>query len=130
MSRCIAFAAVAVALGAGACSTDQPPVCESLGAVQDTVTRIRNANVSENGLTRLKTDLAQLKVDLEQLYADAKVDFAAEVDELRATVSQFSASVATARAAPDAANLSAVRWSMNTMVTGVRDLGDDLSGTC
>jgi hypothetical protein len=130
MSRWIAFAAAAAALGAGACSTDQPAVCESLGAVQHTLTRIRDANVSENGLTQLRADLAVLKNDLDQLLADTKEEFGAEADAVRTAMSQFSASLATARATPDAASLSAVRSAMNLVVAGVRDLGDDLSGTC
>ena len=130
MSRWIALAAVVITLGGASCSTDQPAVCDSLEAVQGSLTRLRNASVAENGLTQLKTDLSQLKVDLQQFLADAKAESATEVDAVQTAVSQFSATLATARATPDAANLSAVRSSLNVLAAGVRDLGENLSGTC
>lgn len=133
ISRTIATATAAVVLGTGACGTDQPDqpaVCDSLAAVQDTVTRIRNVTVAENGLTQFKTDLAQLKVDLQQLSTDAKAEFATELEPVQAAATQLSTSVDTARAAPDATNLSGVRTSLNVLASSVQQLDDGLSGTC
>ena len=132
-SRAIAFATAAVVLGTGACGTDQPEkpaVCESLAAVQDNLTRIRNVTVAENGLTQFKTDLAQLKVNLQQLATDAKAEFATELQPVQAAANQLSASVDTARATPDATNLSGVRTSLNVLASSVQEFGDGLSGTC
>jgi len=117
-------------LGIAGCSTNQPPVCDSLAAVQNSVEQIRNANVGENGLSQLRTDLHQLKVNLQQLYTDAKTQFGSDVEALKAAVNQFSASLATARATPDATNLAAVRTAVTTLGDSVRHLGDAMSGTC
>jgi uncharacterized phage infection (PIP) family protein YhgE len=130
MSSLLAVVAVAGAFGAAACSTGQPAVCDSLAAVQNTADHIRNANVSENGVTQLETDLRQLRPALQQLYSDAQAQFATELDAVRAASDQFAASVAAARAAPDATTLSAVRTSMTAMQQSVQTLGSAMSGTC
>src|SRR4051794_2090211 len=75
-SRWIAVAAVMGTLGVGGCSTDKPPVCDSVAAAQKTVDQIHNANVSENGLSQIKTDLNQLKLDLGQVKTDAQAQYA------------------------------------------------------
>jgi hypothetical protein len=130
MSTWLAVVAVAGLFGVAACSTDQPAVCDSLAAVQNTAGHIRNANVSENGVTQLQTDLSRLRSELQQLYSDAQAQFATELDGLRAAANQFSASVAAARAAPDATTLSAVRTSVTALQQSVQTLAGAMSGTC
>ncbi|MEV8508900.1 hypothetical protein AB0368_29275 [Actinoplanes sp. NPDC051475] len=126
----IAIAAVSALLGAGGCGTDQPPVCDSLAAVQATMNQVRNANVAENGLTYLETNLQQLKLDLRQLATDATAQFAPEVEVVRAAANQFSASLDTARADLDVTALAGVRATLGTLQNSVRNLGDAMSGTC
>ncbi|MFI7600361.1 hypothetical protein [Actinoplanes sp. NPDC049681] len=126
----IAAAAVSALLGAGGCGTDQPPVCDSLAAVQATMNQVRNANVAENGLTYLETNLQQLRLDLQQLRTDAAAQFGPQVEVVRAAADQFSASVDTARADPDVKALAGVRATLNTLQNSVRNLGDAMSGTC
>ena len=130
MSSSVAGLVVLAMLGAGACSTSQSPVCESVAAVQNSVDRIRDTNVSENGLSQLKTDLTQLKVDLEKLTAEARTEFAAEIEAVRSAMTQLSASVTTARNAPDAANLAAVRPALNALQTSAQNLAKSASETC
>jgi hypothetical protein len=130
ISPWIADFVVPATLGAGACSTDKPPVYADLAAVQNSADRIRNTNVSENGVSQLKTDLTQLKLDLVQLAGDANTAFAAEIEAVRSAVTQFSAGVTAARTSPDTANLAAVRVSMNTLQASVQSLGAAASGTC
>jgi hypothetical protein len=130
MSRWIAVAAIVAAVGTSACSTDQPAVCDSFAAVQNSIDQIRNANVGENGLSQLRADLAQFKDNLTQLHADAKTQFAAEIQAVQAAATQVSASVTTARATPDAASLAAVRAPVTALQSSVQNLGAALSGTC
>jgi flagellar capping protein FliD len=129
-SKVIAGAVVFAALGTGACSTDQPAVCDSFEAVQNSVDHIRNTNVAENGLIQLQTDLTQLRTNLQQLVADAQAQFASEAQAVQAAATQFSSSVTTARADPNAGNLAAVRPPMNALQTSVQALGDTMKGTC
>lgn len=117
-------------LSAGGCGTDQPPVCDSLAAVQATMNQVRDTNVSENGLAPLKGNLQQLKLDLQQLTTDAAAQFAPEVEVVKAAANQFSASVDSARTDPDAGALASVRATLGTLQNSVRNLGDAMSGTC
>jgi hypothetical protein len=130
LSKWIAAAAVLAPLAAGACSSDKPAVCDSFAAVQNSIEHIRNANVAENGLSQLTTELSQLKPDVEQLYIDAKAQYAAEIESLRAAANQFSASLTTARAAPDARNLASTRTSLTALQDSARRFADAISGTC
>lgn len=128
-TRIAAMTAVAT-LGIGGCSTDKPPVCDSLAAVQTTMHHIRNGNVAENGLGPLKTHLQQLRIDMRQLLTDAAAQFAPEVAAVKAAADQASANVASAKATPDAAQLSAVRTTLGSLQASVRSLVDATSGTC
>ena len=122
-------AAAGVFTGA-ACSSEQPAVCDSLAAVQNTADHIRDANVSENGVTQLQAELRQLRPELQQLYSDAQAQFKTELEGVRTAANQFSASVAAARATPDAATLAAVRTSMTAVQQSLQTLGNAMSGTC
>jgi hypothetical protein len=132
ISRWIAIALVLGALATGGCAEaeDQPPVCDSFAAVQQTIGQIKNANVAENGLSQLKTDLQKLKTDLEKLYADAAASFATQVQAIRAAADTLAASIATARADPNTTNLAAVRTALAGVPASVQALGDAMKGTC
>lgn len=114
------------------CAADEPaaPVCASYDAVQNTVDHIRDANVSENGLTAVRPYVTQLRTDLNQLVTDARAQFAPQADQVRTSADQLSASVDTARQTPNAANLAAVRSSVAAVGASVRNLHDAISGTC
>jgi hypothetical protein len=112
-----------------ACGSDAP-VCDSAAAVRTSVDQVRNANVSENGLSQLRTDLGGLRTNLQQLYADAQAQFASEVSAVRASADKFAASLSTARAAPDVRNLAAVRSAIGGLRTSVQTLSDAMASTC
>jgi hypothetical protein len=125
------MAATAVGvLGAGACSTDQPEVCDSLAAVQTSIDHVRETNVSENGLAHLRTVLDQLKTNLNWLQSEAAAQFDAQVRTVQAAVDELSTSAATARTTPNAANLAAVRSSLLALGESVQALGDAVASTC
>jgi hypothetical protein len=130
MSTRIATMMTAATLGLGGCGTDQPPVCDSLVAVQTTMHQIRNANVTENGLAPLVAHLRQLKADVSRLLTDAAAQFSPQVEGVRAAADQVSTSVAAARQTPDAAHLSVVRTTLGTLRSSLESLGDAMSGTC
>jgi chromosome segregation ATPase len=120
----------AFALLVGGCSTDQAPVCDSLAAVQTSVDHVGDANVSENGLTQLKTDLNQLKSELQSLRSDAQAQFSSQIEAVRTAANQLSASIAAARATPEVTTLAAVRTSMSGLQSNVRQLADAMAETC
>jgi hypothetical protein len=130
MSTWITVAAAIGVLTAGGCGTDQPAACAHLDAVQASLDHVRNANVSENGLSQLRTDLSQLQANLIQLRTDAQAKFPTEIDGVRGAANQLAASVATARATPDASTFAAVRTALSGVQDSVQHLADAMSGTC
>jgi hypothetical protein len=134
ISKLIAIAVVLGALAIGGCAEGEgeakPPVCDSFAAVQLTIDQIQNANVAENGLSQLKTDLQKLKTELEKLYADAAAAFATQVQAVKAAADTLAASITTARADPNAANLAAVRTALAGVPASLQTLGDAMKGTC
>ena len=126
----IAALTAAATLAIGGCGTDQPPVCDSLAAVQHTMHQVRTTTVAENGLAALTTQLRQLRADVRLLLDEAGTQFAPEVAAVRAAAGQVSTSVAAARGTPDVVHLGAVRTSLGALQVSVRNLGDALSGTC
>ncbi|MEV0902596.1 hypothetical protein [Actinoplanes sp. NPDC049802] len=132
----IATALCVLAAGAGCAGGDAaeaeavPAVCESFAAVQNTVTHIRQANVSENGLTALRPYVSELIEQLKQLAVDAQAQFGQQADQLRASVDVLSASVDTARENPNRANLGTVRQAVDGVRDTARALADSLKNTC
>jgi hypothetical protein len=56
--------AVAMTLSLFGCTSEaapEPPACGGLEAVQRAVSHLENANVSENGLEQVRTDLNRLR---------------------------------------------------------------------
>ncbi|WP_229076550.1 hypothetical protein [Actinoplanes sp. DH11] len=123
----------AAVLGTGGCAASEPEapaVCESFATVQNTVTQIRNTNVSENGLVAVRPYVAELLSQLNQLVLDAKAQFQPQADQLRVSVDQLSASVESASADPGAATLATVRTAVASVRTSAQALRDAIGGTC
>jgi hypothetical protein len=122
-----------LAVGAG-CADSQaaavPAVCESFADVQNTVGHIRQANVSENGLTALRPYVSELIEQLRQLALDAQAQFGQQADHLRAAVGELSSSVDTAREKPDRMALAAVRNEIDGVRTAAQSLATSLRETC
>jgi hypothetical protein len=130
MSTWISVAAAVGVLTVGGCGTEQPPACAHLDAAQASIAHVRNADVSENGLTQLRTDLSQLKANLVQLRSDVQAKYPTEIEAVAGTVNQLAASVTAAKANPDATTFAAVRTAMSGLQDSVQHLADAMSGTC
>jgi cell division septum initiation protein DivIVA len=130
MAKWTTAAATLAVLGAGGCSTAEPAVCDSFAAVQNSLDHLRDANVSENGVTQLRADLTELRADLQQLYADAQAQFGGQVQAVRTAVNELTSSLSAARATPDGKTFEAVRTARAGLQTSVQSLGDAVSGTC
>jgi hypothetical protein len=132
-SLAVAVAVLTVTLSAGCGSssgTDQPAVCDSLEAVRLSVDHLQDTNVSENGLSALKSNLNTLKVDLDQLVADAKTQFGSQTDGVRSALQQLEASVEAARSDPSVTTFADVRTALTGVGDATRSLGETMSETC
>lgn len=116
--------------GLVACGSDQPPVCDSLSAVQHSVNELKQDNLSTNGLTAMTDNLKQVEVDLRKLASDAHSQFTAEAQQVKVALEQLSAVVKTAEADLSPANLQAVKSALTAVGDAARNLGTAVSSTC
>ena len=115
---------------AGCGADDKPAVCDSLDAVRASADDVRDANVSENGLSHVSSNLSQLKQNLQQLGTEARTQFEAQITAVRAAADQLTTSVSAARSDPTPATLGVVRDAMAGLGTAVGSLGDAMDDTC
>ncbi|WP_328467702.1 hypothetical protein OHA21_49740 [Actinoplanes sp. NBC_00393] len=127
----------AVLLAAGGCTATttandggSEALCDAFAEVQNTVNQIKNANVSENGLTAIRPYAAELLNQLNQLVLEAKSQFAPQADQLKSSVDELKTVAETARTDPNATNLSAVRVSIQSVRESAENLRDAMSGAC
>jgi|tagenome__1003787_1003787.scaffolds.fasta_scaffold20725486_2 hypothetical protein len=133
MRRASIYAVVAATVAATVltgCSSAKPAMCDSLDAVRHSAGELKNANITENGLSTVKSGLTQLKGDLAQFATDAKAQFQPQVDALRSSVDQLQSRVTEAKAAPTAASLGAIRPAVSAVGDAARELRSAVGGTC
>jgi hypothetical protein len=127
------LAAVAVALLLGGCAEEQqdrPAVCDSYDSVQASADDLRNATISENGLSQVRTDLEELRHALVQLVDDARAQYATEVDTIEKAAADLRTAVTAARADPGPMTLSAVGDAAAWLRETVHRLGTAMADTC
>jgi hypothetical protein len=124
-------AALLVVLALAGCADDnQPAVCDSLDSVRNSADHVRDANVSENGLTQVRANLDQLKLDLQKLGTEAKTQFEPQVTAVKTAADQLSTSVSAAKSDPTAATLAVVSDAIDSLNSAVNNLGDAMADTC
>lgn len=116
----------------GGCAGEEhtAAVCDSYDAVQASADDLRNANISENGLSQVRTDLQALRKNLEVLLDDARELYATQVDTVQLAAEQLATTVAAARAEPGPMTLSAVGDAAAWLRETVHRLGTAMADTC
>lgn len=130
ISRLVAAVAVVLLLGGCADGQDQPAVCDSYDSVQASADDLRNANISENGLTQVRTDLQELRHDLVQLVDEAKAEYATEVDTVEKAAADLQTAVTAARIDPGPMTLATVGDAAAWLRETVHRLGTAMADTC
>jgi hypothetical protein len=130
ISRLLAAVAVVLALGGCAEDEDRPAVCDSYDAVQASADDLRNANISENGLTQVRTDLQELRDDLVTLIDDARAQYATEVDTIQKAAADLQTAVTAARIDPGPMTLATVGDAAAWLRETVSRLGTAMADTC
>jgi hypothetical protein len=128
--RIVAVVAALAFLGGCADDGDRPAVCDSYDAVQASADDLRNANISENGLSQVRTDLQELRRNLEVLLDDARELYATQVDTIELAAEQLASTVTAAKADPGPMTLSAVGDAAAWLRETVHRLGTDMADTC
>ena len=128
--RIVTVVAALAFLGGCADEGDRPAVCDSYDAVQASADDLRNANISENGLSQVRTDLQDLRRSLEVLLDDARELYQREVDTIQAAAEQLATTVSAAKAEPGPMTLSAVGDAAAWLRETVHRLGTAMADTC
>jgi uncharacterized alpha-E superfamily protein len=123
--------ALMVVLALSGCADEEKPaVCDSLDAVRTSASNVREANVSENGLSHVSSSLGQLRQSLQQLGTEARTQFDMQITAVRTAADQLSSSVTAAKADPNAATLGVVRDALAGLGNAVTSLGTAMADTC
>jgi hypothetical protein len=126
-----ALAVVLVAAGVSGCGgSDKPAVCSSLDALTASVKNIKGVDLSQAGLSKLKTDLTQVKADLDQLQSDAKDQYASQIDQLKTSLTTLGTDAAAASADPSATTLAPLVPDVTQVGASAEALTQAISGTC
>jgi hypothetical protein len=128
--KIVSFVAAVVFLGGCADDENRPAACDSYDAVRASADDLRNANISENGLSQVRTDLQELRRSLEVLLDDARELYATQVDTVELAAEQLATTVAAARAEPGPMTLSAVGDAAAWLRETVNRLGTAMADTC
>jgi hypothetical protein len=131
----LAAAMILFTSGCSGESYEEPAACDDLDSVRVAMEHLQNANVSENGLEQVRTDLNRLRDQLTALADDADGQFQPQIDAVRAAATDLRSSVAAAKdesttSEVSAETLDAVRTSVVAVREAVRDLGIVMANTC
>lgn len=125
----VAICLVAVGSGLGACS-DQPAVCDDVDALKSSMENIRDAQLGENGLDTVTTQLALMKNSLLAIRGTASSQYPTQVAAVRSAADNLTTAVSAAKADPTASSIAAVAGDISALGSAVNDLGTALKDTC
>ena len=128
--KIVNFAAAIVLLGSCAADENRPVVCDNYDAVRASADDLRNANISENGLSQVRTNLQALRSDLTDLLEEARTTYQAQVDVIQLAAQDLATAVTAARSDPGPMTLAAVGDAAAWLRETVHRLGTAMADTC
>jgi hypothetical protein len=114
----------------GCGDSDRPAVCDNLDAVRASVDDLRHANISENGLSQVRSDLQRLRQEIDRFAEAVRAQLEPPISAVRAAAEQLSSSVTAAKADPTAGTLVAVGGHVADLGDAVRGLAAAMSEAC
>lgn len=120
---------LALAAGLTACG-DSPAVCDDVDALRASVDNLQSANLGENGLDAITTELQTMRSELDQLSEDAQDEYAEQISQVRSRATELREGVQTTAEAPSAAGLADVRGDLSALGTAVQELGSAVADSC
>lgn len=120
---------LALAAGLTACG-DSPAVCDDVDALRASVDNLQSANLGENGLDAITTELQTMRSELDQLSEDAQDEYAEQISQVRSRATELREGVETTAEAPSAAGLADVRGDLGALGTAVQELGSAVADSC
>lgn len=107
-----------------------PAFCNDLDALSASMNKLRETDISAQGLEAAKTQLGVIGDDLEQLSADAKAEFAPQITEVRTQAGELKVTLGAATAAPSEESVAAARRDVGELKNAFLDLQAALQATC
>jgi len=111
-------------------ASSRAALCSSLDALQASVAKLKNVQISKSTLTTVTDDLAAVKADLQRVVADAKSQYQMQVTRLQVDVTAVQAAVDAARAAPSTVTLGGVRIAISHLFDDVKSAVNEVKPTC
>ncbi|MGZ4624027.1 MAG: hypothetical protein ACXVGD_18425, partial [Blastococcus sp.] len=105
-------------------------VCSSLDALQASVAKLKNVQISKGALATVKNDLSAVKADLQRVVDDATSQYQPQVTRLQADVTGVQAAFDAAQTAPSAVTLGGVRTAVGTLFDDVKKVAAELAPNC
>ena len=129
---CAALLLVLIGAGSGltACSADEPAVCDDVEALSASMDHLKDAQVGENALSVVSTELSKMKSSVAQLAEDAADQFATEIDAVKTQVETLESAVRSATDQPSAAAFTEVSDGFKGVGRAVDQLVETVQGTC
>lgn len=118
-----------VAPGLAACG-GQPAVCGDVQALQTSVQKIKDTNLSQDGLSVVTTELGKIRTEVSQLAKDASAQYSSQVSDVKSSAAALQQSVSGAVASPSASTLGQVKTDLQGLGAAVKRLNDALGSTC
>ena len=124
-------AVVVVASALVSCGGDTPPaVCSDVDALSASFEQLKNVDVSQGGLAKLKDDFDQVRSDLSEVKQSATDEYADKIDAVDQAATSLSTHLSAATSAPSADTIAPLRGDLQALGTSLTALKEDVEGTC
>jgi uncharacterized alpha-E superfamily protein len=136
VARCIAavglFAlagATVVGCSSASASSSTSSLCTSVESLQHSASKLRDMQISENGVAAMRDQLGTVKGDVNKVITEARAHYGPQADRIRSYVDTLRAAAGQVRENPTADTLAAVKPTLTTLVTDIKTLVDQV-GNC
>lgn len=105
-------------------------MCDDIEALRDSLDRLGEAEVGENAVSVLSTELTDVRRELQMLRDDASDEYATELDAVSNDFEGLETSIEAAVSTPTTATLSEVSAEVRAVVSALDDLGEAVGNSC
>lgn len=127
---CSSSSTTSAPVSASASVSASAAVCQSAAALRESVTSLKDTDITAGGLTAIQDQLTTIEQRFHQFKSDAKGQYAPQTDALSSALSTLSSNLSAAKASPNAGTLSAVAAAAFSVVTAGKNLATAVANTC
>jgi hypothetical protein len=105
-------------------------LCTSVDSLQTSTQKLRDMQVSENGVAAMGDQLRVVKADLDTVIAEGGAQYKPQVDQISGDLSALRSVAGTVKDDPSADTLATVKPALTTLVDDVKTLGNQVATRC